>query len=670
MFSSDPGARPLRRYLLVSLVPVLLVGAAAEFTIRRQTDRTAAAAAASRAVLVADVVVEPVVHLSADEPTVLDDDTRDALRRITDQLALGGSVAGVRVWTRSGQLLFDGADPSADTARVELAESLFAAAEGDASVQRGRVPGRISPFYTADPRRLLTVFVPLHTADGASVVAVAELVIPWAGDYAGQGRLGLRVASAAGALLLWISLATIAAFVTARLRRSELAHRHLAFVDQLTGLPNRRSFTDAAAGTLSTLADHQLSAAVVVLDLQRFTEVNKAVGRERGDELLRHVALRLQGIVQPGQIVARLGGDVFALLLPGVDGDAAMVMLRIIHDVLEADVDVAGVPISFEAAIGVASFPTHGEDIDILLRRADIALQESKRTQAGSEQFSADLDETDPSRLGLAVELRRAILRDELQLAYQPKLNLHDNRVHSVEALVRWNHPELGPIPPSEFVALAEESALIVPLTAWVLDRAIQQASRWAAEGLHLRVAVNVSAKNVRDDRFPEQVIRLLARHELPAPYLELEITETAIIADPDRVARTVRRLRSAGIAMALDDFGQGSTSLAHLRNLPLSTLKIDKCLIDDMCIDAMDGAIVYTMIGLGHQLGLEVVAEGVETEEQFSTLAAWGCDVAQGFYFARPMPPAQISEQFGTPWYLAPEPVASNPVVNARPSP
>jgi len=649
--------RLLKRYVLVSLAPVLVLGLAVELTIRRQTEQTAVAAAADQAVLMARGVFEPLVSLDGERLPVLTEQSRADLVGAAERLAAGGGVAQLRIWSTAGQLLLDASDPEPSTNQVELSAGLFAAADDRVSVHRDRPPASVSPLFSADSKRFVTVFAPVHGAGTAEVVAVSELSVPWDQPGFRDSRARLRLALAASLALLWVVLAGLTALITSRLRRSELAHRHLALVDQLTGLPNRKSFTDLATSTLATLGEHRQPAAVVLLDLLRFAEVNKAMGRAHGDELLRHIAQRLQAMVQPGQVLARLGGDVFALLLPGVDGDGALTLLPVVREVLATEIEVVGVPISFEAAIGVASFPVHGEDIATLLQRADIAMQTSKRTHVDSLLFSPDLDLADRSRLGLAVELRRAIARDELELLYQPKVHLQDRSVHSVEALVRWNHAERGPIPPSEFVALAEESALIAPLTAWVLDHAVAQAARWAAEGLHLRIAVNVSAKNVRDERFPEQVIRTLARHDVPAPYIELELTETAIIADPERVARTVRRLRSAGVAVALDDFGQGSTSLAHLRDLPLSTLKIDKCFVDDLVSDPMDAAIVYTMIGLGHQLGLEVVAEGVETAEQFDTLTAWGCDVAQGYYFERPLTPQRIMERFGTPWYLMPEP-------------
>jgi diguanylate cyclase (GGDEF)-like protein len=457
----------------------------------------------------------------------------------------------------------------------------------------------------------------------------------------------LRLVIMAAALALWLALALLTRSIAVTLQRSETAHRHLALYDPMTGLPNRHHFTAIATRVGEELGPLDQPAAIVLLDLTAFSQINNALGRAHGDELLVHVSGRLRSMLQPGQVVARLGGDVFGLLLPGVDSPTALSLLPLVHDVLGAELDVAGIPVSFEAAVGVASFPVDGEDMATVLQRADLALEAAKTGHAGAVAYSPQLDRTDPSQLGLAVELRRAMANGELFLVYQPKVHLADLTLRSAEALLRWNHPVRGPIPPSMFVPVAESTGLIVPLTAWVVEQAVQQASRWYGQGLPLRVAVNVSARNLRDERLPDQVLRSLARHQLPPELIELEITETAVLADPDGAARAVRRMRDAGVAVALDDFGQGATSLRHLRNLPLTTLKIDKCFVDNVCGDPIDAAIVYATIGLGHQLGMEVVAEGVETEQQYAALAAWGCDVAQGYYFERPLTVQQLNARF-----------------------
>lgn len=636
------------RYVVISLVPVVVLGAAVELYNRRQSQRSAIDIAQSQAQTLAEAAIEPTVALGGVDLDAMDAATRASLSLSLKRLEQYGNVAEVRLWSPRGELLVDGSGSPVDAVAVELDDELFQAAGGTTTSRQGPSAEELSTVDRPLQGRYLTVFVPVHDVDEREVRAVAELVVAWdhADYYAAQARL--RNVLMGAVALLWTALGALTVSVARKLRRSDRAHRHMALFDQLTGLPNRRAFTDQAGGVIAALGPHGEPAVVVLLDLVGFTQINKAVGRAHGDALLRDVSQRLAAMIQPGQLLAHLGGDVFALLLPGVDSDAALELLPLIRQVLEAEVEVAGIPLSFEAAIGVAAYPAHGEDISTILQRADIAMEAAKSAHVGAQVFSAALDPVDPVRLGLAVELRRAIAKDELFLVYQPKVHLQDGTMRGVEALVRWNHPERGVVSPAEFIPVAEATGLIVPLTTWVLDRAAQQAAHWACNGLQLRVAVNVSAKNLRDERFPEQVLRVLARHSLPPEYIELELTETAIVADPERVARTIRRLREAGTAVALDDFGQGSTSLAHLRNLPLNTLKIDKCFVDDLCRNEKDAAIVYAMIALGHQLGLEVVAEGVETAEQHATLAHWGCDVAQGFYFERPLTVDQLTARFG----------------------
>ena len=697
------------RYALISVVPVIVLGLGVEAYNRFQARQIVAEQAQRQAASLADGGIAPLLAMGAFHDDILSDAARAALAESGAGLARSGTITELRLWSTRGHLLIDTLDPARRDGQVAMNDALFAAAAGQITVRRGppeqtvtvpaggdpastapnlvpgdtvpgdTVPGDTVPVPGATASSMattgaarnggddVTVFVPVRSPGSETVSAVAEFVMPsdQAGFYDAQRRL--RTVLMAAVVVLWLVLALLTRSVTGTLRRSDREHRHMALFDQLTGLPNRRYFTDQAAQTLAALAPQGEPTAVVLLDLVGFTQINKAVGRAHGDALLRHVSEQLYAIMQPGQVIARLGGDVFALLLPGMDSAGAVELLPVVRGVLGTEVEVAGIPVSFEAAIGVASWPADGEDVSTVLQRADIAMEASKCAHVDAKVFSREMDQTDASRLGLAVELRRAIAKGELFLVYQPKVHLHDHTMRSVEALVRWNHPERGLVSPAEFIPVAEATGLIVPLTAWVLDSAMEQTARWAVGGLALRVAVNVSAKNLRDERFPEQVIRCLDRHRLPAPYIELEITETAIISDPERVARTVRRLREAGLAVALDDFGQGATSLAHLRNLPLTTLKIDKCFVDDLCTDAMDAAIVYSMIGLGHQLGLEVVAEGVETADQYATLAAWGCDVAQGFYFERPLTADHISARFGQGSGAGPAPA---PSPTAPPSP
>ena len=626
------------RYGLVSLVPVMLLGLAVLVYTRFEHRRTLIDQAEHRAQTLLDGGIEPAVAAGRTGDGTLTDDARRTLRQSSAVMRERGGVNHLKIWTTTGRLIFDADGPLPGGRRPAPDDGFLGAAAGDMGWQLRLEDGSAGQ---------LQIVAPLRDSGGETVVAVAgfSVDLDHQGSPVSLNRLRTVLLSVLG--LLWLLLGLVTLSVTTSLRRNHAEHRQMALFDPLTGLPNRRHFTDEASRTLAALGDVDEPAAVVLLDLVGFTQINSALGRAHGDELLRFVSSQLSAIVQPGQLVARLGGDVFGLLLPGVDSAGAMKLLGVFRAALEVETEVAGIPVSFEAAIGVASYPADGTDVATVLQRADIAMEAAKASHVDARSFSTELDRSDPARLGLAVELRRAMTKHELYLVYQPKVHLEDMSVRSVEALIRWNHPERGMVSPAEFIPVAEATGLIVPLTAWVLDEASRQAASWARDGLPLRVAINVSAKNVRDDRFPEHVMRCLDRHSLATELVELEITETAIVNDPARVARTVRRLKEAGVAVALDDFGQGATSLAHLRNLSLHTLKIDKCFIDDLCVDPVDAAIVRSMIGLGHQLGLEVVAEGVENAEQYATLTAWGCDVVQGFYFSRPLTVDQLAVRF-----------------------
>lgn len=663
------------RYVVISLVPVLLVGIGVELYTRHQ-GRVQLERQATRQV--EGIVTSSTSSLAGgiERSGAIDPISVQALRATVERARDLGLLHSLRLWTPTGGLLW--ADERARAAPATVSEgAFFDAAAGSVGAAEGwpeglearagvSVPDGLGG--AADPRvPVLTVFVPIRSGADGPAALVAEVVVPLdqTGLFGSQQQL--RVVLAASVAILWLVLALLTRSTTAKLQHNAQALRELALYDPLTGLPNRRQFADEVTRSIEALGPHGQPGAVVLLDLLGFTRINNALGRAYGDELLRYVAERLGAMIQPGQFVGRIGGDVFGLLLPGVDGPTALRQLDVVRHVLAAEIEVAGIPVGFEAVVGIASFPLDGAEADVLLQRADLALGAAKRAEIEARVFSAELDRADPTRLGLAVELRRAIANGELFLVYQPKVHLVDLGVRSVEALVRWNHPERGPVPPSEFVPVAESTGLIGPLTAWVLDTAVAQAASWAYNGMPMRVAINVSARNLRDEHLPEYVLRSLLKHNLPPDYIELEITETAIITEPERAARALRRLRDAGVAVALDDFGQGATSLGHLRNLRLSTLKIDKCFIDNLCTDDVDAAIVYNLISLGHQLGMEVVAEGVESEAQAAALAAWGCDVAQGFHFSRPLTVAQLQTRFGR----SPERVAAGQatlVPNAAP--
>jgi diguanylate cyclase (GGDEF)-like protein/PAS domain S-box-containing protein len=430
-------------------------------------------------------------------------------------------------------------------------------------------------------------------------------------------------------------------------RLSELNH-HQALHDDLTGLPNRVSFGQQVEHAIS-LADQESSQlAVLLMDLDRFKEINDTLGHRYGDLLLVELSRRLESVLRDSDTVARLGGDEFGILLRHLSGcadDLEQTLRGRILGALEQPFLVDGLPLLIEASVGVARYPAHGGDADLLLQRADVAMYLAKETGMAHAIYATELDRHDTASLTLLSELPRAIRNRELVLHFQPKLDIKTRRLVGVEALTRWQHPTRGLIVPSEFVPAAEKTELIQPLTHYVLDEALGQLARWQSEGLVLNVAVNLSMRNLHDPRLPEQIALLLRKWKLPGDRLTVEITESAIISDPAKMTSVIRKLRALGLGIAIDDFGTGYTSLAYLARLPITQLKIDRAFVHNMHGDADDAAIVRAVITLGHDLNLEVVAEGVETEDTYAQLAQLGCDTIQGYWLSRPLASHEFAE-------------------------
>ncbi|HET8761099.1 MAG TPA: EAL domain-containing protein, partial [Nitrospiria bacterium] len=425
------------------------------------------------------------------------------------------------------------------------------------------------------------------------------------------------------------------------------AIRQLAFHDSLTGLPNRAMLHDQLAKAIEFSERRRTTFAFLIMDLNDFKDINNTLGHHHGDLMIKEIGPRLQGVLRQSDTIARLGGDEFGLLLPDTDLDGALGVAKKIHRALEAPFKIEGLSILVEASIGVAVFPTHGATASAVIQHADVAMYAAKHTRTGTAVYAADRNHDSPRRLALMAELRYAIERDELTLYYQPKINLQTRRVIGVEALVRWNHPNRGLIPPDEFITLAERSGLIRPLTLRVLDMALLQARAWAQAGFQLRVAVNLSARNLQDAQLPEQILELLGRTGTSPDRLELEITESTIMADPNRSLAVLTRLHDMGIALAIDDFGTGYSSLSYLKRLPISAVKIDKSFVQNLPSNDNDAVIVRSTIELAHNLDLQVVAEGVETAYIWDRLVALGCDAAQGFYMSQPMPADALNQWF-----------------------
>ncbi|WP_222195140.1 putative bifunctional diguanylate cyclase/phosphodiesterase [Modestobacter italicus] len=419
-------------------------------------------------------------------------------------------------------------------------------------------------------------------------------------------------------------------------RRLEEQLREQADHDPLTGLATLTAFL-AALQRLERSGGDPDDVAVLLLDIDRFTAVNDTLGHDVGSDLLVAVADRVREVLPPDAVAARTGGDVFALLLPGAPADAATQVLA----ALRRPFPVGDLALEVDLSAGLA----HGLRLGSaeLVRRADVARSTAKRQATGVAVYSPEVDTFDPGQLALHGDLRRAVREGDLEVHHQPKVRLADGRVTGVEALVRWPHPHLGLLMPDRFIVLAEQTGLIAPLTDLVLRRALADARGWREQGRRLTVAVNVSARLLHDLDLPDRVAAALHEERVAPDDLELEVTETAAMDDPERAMTVLGRLRLLGVRLSVDDFGTGHASLAHLSRLPVDTLKVDRSFVAGLETEPAARAIVRSTVDLGHALGLSVVAEGVETAEQWHQLAAWGCDLAQGWWLARPVPAAVV---------------------------
>lgn len=420
----------------------------------------------------------------------------------------------------------------------------------------------------------------------------------------------------------------------ARQRREIL---HLAYEDTLTGLPNRRSFIDWVQRVTGDVCD---SAAVVVLSLDRFKHVNEVLGFAQGDALLRAVAHRLAGeLFDAGHRVARIGGDEFAVLMQPGSAQQAQDLAQRLLEAFATSFTLDGQTVDLGVSIGLACWPADGGDAETLVARAQVAMHAAKRRTCGVLAYSPELDAASAQTLSLLSDLRRALAQDELRLYLQPKCAVADGRLVGAEALLRWQHPERGLVPPGEFIPFAEQTGFIRELTWWVMEQVVSQWAALQTPGQPRVVAVNLSTRDLMDAEFPARLRELLARHAVPTHGVCLEITESAIMDDPQRAQHTLQALSDAGFKLSIDDFGTGYSSLAYLKRLPVDELKIDKSFVMGMTADPNDAKIVRSTVELAHNLGLSVVAEGVEDEAVLAALRQLHCDVGQGYFWSKPVP-------------------------------
>jgi diguanylate cyclase (GGDEF)-like protein len=554
------------------------------------------------------------------------------------------SAAGTDLATalREVRLRGDAADAAlVDTVLGEHAtyrlaiEHLFGAVDqGDAAASLRIDESEVDPSFDVIDRQV-SVAAGAHAAAAAAAMTrlrrTESLVF------------GVTVAGFGVGLALLCAFAGIVVGHQRDLLRQSTLNRHQALHDALTGLPNRVLFADRLSEALAAPTGRPV--AVMLVDLDRFKEVNDTLGHHYGDMLLCQVGRRIQAALRGSDTLARLAGDEFAVLLPDTDQASVTQLADGVLTALHASFTLTDVAIDMEASIGVAIAAGPGGDAEELLRHADIAMYGAKEAHSGVVVFDADRHVQTPGRLALLGDLRRALDRpDELVLHYQPKIDLAGDRLCGVEALLRWHHPERGLVQPGEFIPAAENTGMINRLTTHVLNLAVAQARAWLDDGHPTPIAVNLSARCLLDSTLPGRVAVLLHAHGVPASLLRMEVTESAVMLDMARSLTVLNALHDQGIRLSIDDFGTGYSSMAYLKQLPVDELKIDRSFIIGMTRDQDDAIIVRGALDLGHNLGLTVVAEGVETEDHVSALSDLGCDIAQGFHYARPMPPDELT--------------------------
>jgi diguanylate cyclase (GGDEF)-like protein len=625
---------PLMLAALVSLVRRQVRGLAWSVLL----DSTVGALGAA-AVLTA--ILAPVLSVAVDETEALP--TAVAVAYPVFDLLLVAAIAGIAAspgldigprWTflASGLLAFAAADVV--FAMMEATGTYFAGLPLDAGWALGLALMAVWADAIARPGRVTR----------RSARRTPALLVPAAAVVAGLGVLlvGTQVAQPVAAVVL--AGLTVALSAIPLVFRQRMLRRQ-ARTDHLTGLPNRRALYADAQSTLvlSEIAGRQRHCALLLLDLDRFKEVNDSLGHDIGDQLLVQVSTRITAALPPDALLARLGGDEFAILLSKAGEQEATALAVSLGDVLAPAFALNGLYVQTSASIGIALFPEQGADLGNLLRRADMAMYKAKSTRTGHHLYKVEDDSHGETRLRTLQEFRSALVNDELVVHYQPKVSLDTGQATGVEALVRWQHPTRGLLLPDEFIDLVEESGLMPALTTIVLTRSLDQAVVWQTAGLELSVAVNVSASSLVNVNLPEEIAQMVTQRGLTPSRLMLEITEEFLMVDRDRARAVLTRLRAAGVQIAIDDFGTGYSSLSYLRDLPIDELKLDRSFVTPMADDARAASLVASTIELAHSLGLRMVAEGVEDGFAYDELARYGCDHAQGFFMCKAVPADEL---------------------------
>jgi diguanylate cyclase (GGDEF)-like protein len=634
----DAPPRLVLRFAIATCIGLALAAGAILLVVRHFNTVQAERAATAQARVIASAVLRGNLR-TTDFQRPVGDRRRLALDRLFETHVLEEGVLLANLYAKDGTVTYSTNHRligSTTTDRAHLSEARGGTIRGDVTSTR-------ASRADEEPRKSLRVYAPVAVPGGVGVVELYEDYAPIA-EAAQAAFLPVAGIFELVLVLLFVLLTPILRRVTRRIQRQMDEIEFRALYDELTGLPNRALFRDRIRQAILTARREKQTATVLLLDVDRFREINDTLGHEAGDLLLGALSDRLRGLLRESDTLARLGGDEFGILLPSASVQDAVLLAERVHEALETPYSLRGLPLEIGTSVGIASFPEHGEDVDTLLQRADVALYLAKETHAGTAAYDVAQDTHDAARLALAGELRRAIEGDELVVYFQPKASLETGRIVGAEAVVRWQHPERGLIPPDEFVPIAERTGLIKPLTRSVLASALAACARWNAAGRSLHVAVNLTIPDLLDLELPDRIATLLDDTGVSPDQLELEITETTILADPFRVRQVLSRLNEMGLRLAIDDFGTGYSSLAYLKRLPVQTIKIDRSFVSGMCDDPSDATIVRSTIDLGRNLGLAIVAEGVESLEIWNALRSLGCSLAQGYLIGRPMPEEELS--------------------------
>ncbi|MGO9322233.1 MAG: putative bifunctional diguanylate cyclase/phosphodiesterase [Solirubrobacteraceae bacterium] len=641
---------------LLSLLPMVLLGFILARVLQAQIVERTLADASESARLIARIGIEP--HLSPqDLRTGL---TQAGIRELDQQLSARSvtqDLARIKIWNAHYKVIYSD-DHSLIGRTLTPSDDLQHALAGKPNDADVVTPApHTETASEVGLGQLVEVYVPLRFAASGPPEGAFEIYLsygPIAAAIAHDKRT-IALLVAIGLALLWLVLFRIVAQASRRLARQTRENYRLAHYDPLTGLPNRTLFIEGVAETVCREASEPGTVAVLLIDLDRFTEINNTLGHANGDRVLCEVARRLSAAFAGEAQLARLGADEFAILCQHTNGETgARSAAAAVQASLEAPVVVDGVALNVEASIGIAVMDAHADGPDLLLQRADTALARARSRSSRVHVHSPACDYFDANRLILLGQVRAALERGELVLHYQPKVDLQRKRVIGVEALVRWNHPERGLLGPQEFVPQIEPTALVGPFTLHVIEQALRQMVAWRRRGIDLEMSVNLSARNLLDPELPEQVAELLQRHGIPPERLTAEVTESAALVDPERAIAGLQALRSSGVGVSIDDFGTGNASIEYLATLPASELKIDRSFITGMLEDARAEAIVRSTIDLARNLGLTVVAEGIETEAVMEHLTALGAHTGQGYVISRPLPAEELTAQLSAAFGIA----------------